>query len=188
MDIAESIKAENDLRNLKMQGSNIDTYIVTFTKLLKMAGYQEPKHRSLSIFKKGLLNGLNICIIDNSPTPPNTLKGWIEATHQEQLKYLQTQVFRTKRSSHPKLWPLLNDSELEPTRIIVIQMLWTLILEISAVEVLPPLAMKKSRSYKTLADVLDARRKDTFPSSVPLGRIETLSIGDQPPPRMPIVA
>ena len=59
-DIAESVKAENDLKNLRMQGSDIDTYIATFTKLLKMASYDETEHRSLSLFKKGLPNRLNI--------------------------------------------------------------------------------------------------------------------------------
>jgi hypothetical protein len=39
IDIVKSIKAKNNLRNLKMQGSNINTYIATFMKLLKMAGY-----------------------------------------------------------------------------------------------------------------------------------------------------
>ena len=81
-----------------------------------------------------------------------------------------------------------NASELEPSRIIAILMPWTSIPEISAAEVSPLLAMKKNRSYVTLADVLDAKRRVIFPSSVLLGRIETLSMGDQPPPRMPIVA
>jgi hypothetical protein len=37
-DIAESVKAENDLKSLKMTSSDIDSYIATFMKLLKMAG------------------------------------------------------------------------------------------------------------------------------------------------------
>jgi len=48
--------------------------------------------------------------------------------------------------------------------------------------------IKKSRSYEILADVSDARRKDTFPSIAPPGRIGMLSMGDQPPPRMLAVA
>jgi hypothetical protein len=60
-------------------------------------------------------------------------------------------------------------------------------LETSTVEVSPLLAIKKSRSYKILADVSDARRKDIFPNTAPLGRIGMLSMGNQPPPRMPIV-
>jgi len=90
MDIAKSVKAENDLKNLRMMNGNIDSYITTFTKLLKMAGYQKTEHGSLALFKWGLSGGLNICIINNSVSPPDTLKGWIEATCQEQLKYLQT--------------------------------------------------------------------------------------------------
>jgi hypothetical protein len=75
MDIAESIKAENDLRSLKMISSDIDSYIMTFMKLLKMAGYQETEHGSLKLFKKGLPAGLNIQIINNSTAPSNTLRG-----------------------------------------------------------------------------------------------------------------
>jgi hypothetical protein len=59
---------------------------------------------------------------------------------------------------------------------------------ILAVEVSPLLQIKKSRSYEILADVSDARRKDTFPSTALLGRIGMLSTGDQPPPRTPAVA
>jgi hypothetical protein len=42
----------------------------------------------------------------------------------------------------------------------VILTLWMLIQETSTVEVLPLLAMKKSKSYEILVDVSDARRKD----------------------------
>jgi hypothetical protein len=60
MDIAEHVKAKNNLKTLKMTGSDIDSYIATFTKLMKMAGYKENGHGTLSLFKKGLPDGLNI--------------------------------------------------------------------------------------------------------------------------------
>jgi hypothetical protein len=59
-DIAKHVKAENNLKALKMTGGDIDSYIATFTKLMKMAGYKENEHRALSLFKKGLSDGLNI--------------------------------------------------------------------------------------------------------------------------------
>jgi hypothetical protein len=83
MDIGESVKAENDLKSLKMTSGDINSYIATFMKLLKMAGYQETEHGSLELFKKGLPTGLNIWIINNSISPPPTLKGWIEAAQTE---------------------------------------------------------------------------------------------------------
>jgi len=61
-------------------------------------------------------------------------------------------------------------------------------LEILAVEVSILSQKKRNRSYKILVNVSDARRKDTFPSIALLGKIGTLSMGDQPPPRMPVVA
>jgi len=71
-----------------MTSGDIDSYIPTFIKLLKMARYTETEHGSLELFKKGLPAGLNIWIINNSVAPPNTLRGWIEAARTEQLKYL----------------------------------------------------------------------------------------------------
>jgi hypothetical protein len=78
--------------------------------------------------------------------------------------------------------------ELEAIRIIAILTPWMLIQETSTIEVSPLLVMKKNRSYKTLADVSDARRRDTSLSIAPPDRIGMLSMGDQPPPRMPRVA
>ncbi len=88
MDIAEGVKAENELQTLCMKDGDINTYITTFKKLLKAASYTENKQGALKMFKLDLSGGLNIHIINNSLTLPNTLKGWIEAAHQQQLKYL----------------------------------------------------------------------------------------------------
>ena len=101
-DIAESVKAENDLKSLRMTSGDINSYIATFMKLLKMAGYQETEHGSLELFKKGLPGGLNIRIINNSASPPSTLRGWIEAVHTEQLKYLQTLECSNKKKPSPQ--------------------------------------------------------------------------------------
>jgi hypothetical protein len=101
-DIAKSIKAENNLKSLKMTSSDIDSYIATFMKLLKMARYQETEHGSLKLFKKGLSARLNIWIINNSVTPPNILRGWIEAARTEQLKYLQTLEFSNRKKPLPQ--------------------------------------------------------------------------------------
>jgi hypothetical protein len=68
---------------------------------MKMAGYKENKHGALSLFKKGLPDGLNIRIINNNNPVPETLKGWQESTHQQQLKYLQTQGFTGKKKANP---------------------------------------------------------------------------------------
>jgi hypothetical protein len=65
---------------------------------------------------------------------------------------------------------------------------WTLIQEISATEVSPLLVKKTNKSYMTLADVSDAKRRVTSPSSILLGRTGMLSMGDQPSPRTPTVA
>jgi hypothetical protein len=81
MDIAEHVKAKNDLKAIKMTGGDIDSYITTFTKLMKMAGYKENEHEALTLFKKELPNGLNVQIINNNDPVPDTLKRWQESTH-----------------------------------------------------------------------------------------------------------
>jgi hypothetical protein len=101
MNIAKHVKAKNNLKALKMTGSNIDSYIATFTKLMKIAGYKENKHGALSLFRKGLPDGLNIWIIDNNDPVSDTLKGWQESARQQQLKYLQTQEFSGKNKMNP---------------------------------------------------------------------------------------
>ena len=84
-----------------MKDGDIDTYITTFKKLLKEAGYTENEQGTLKMFKTGLPGGLNIHIINNSLTLPDTLEGWIEATHQQQLKYLQTKEYLQKGGLSP---------------------------------------------------------------------------------------
>jgi len=43
-----------------MTGGDIDSYIATFTRLMKMAGYKENEHGALNLFKKGLPDSLNV--------------------------------------------------------------------------------------------------------------------------------
>ncbi len=101
-DITTGVKVENELQSLRMKDGDIDTYIATFKKLLREASYTENEQGTLKMFKLGLPGGLNICIINNSLTLPNTLEGWIEATHQQQLKYLQTKEFSQKGGLSPQ--------------------------------------------------------------------------------------
>ncbi len=74
-DIAEGVKMDRELQTFHMKDGDIDTYITTFKKLLKAAGYTENKQGALKMFKAGLSGGLNIHIINNSLTIPNTLEG-----------------------------------------------------------------------------------------------------------------
>jgi len=85
-----------------MKDSDINTYIATFKKLLKVARYTKNEQGTLKMFKSGLPSRLNICIINNSLTLPDTLKGWIEATCQQQLKYLQIKEYSQKGGLSPQ--------------------------------------------------------------------------------------
>jgi hypothetical protein len=79
-----------------MKDGNIDTYITTFKKLLKLAGYKEEEHGALNMFKQGLPLALNARIIQNTVDTPKDLPGWIEAARKQQLKYLEGQEFCKK--------------------------------------------------------------------------------------------
>lgn len=95
-DLAEGINAEKELKELRMKEGDIDTYIATFKKLLRLGGYDETEHGAVSMFKKGLPQGLAIRIIQNSVPIPQTLEEWIKEARQQQLRYLQTQEFTRK--------------------------------------------------------------------------------------------
>ncbi len=96
MDIAEGVKADRELQMLHMKDGDINMYIATFKKLLKATGYHKNEQEALKMFKAGLPSRLNIHIINNSLTIPDTLEGWIKSTRQQQLKYLQTKEFSQK--------------------------------------------------------------------------------------------
>jgi hypothetical protein len=102
MDLAEGVQANKDLQELRMKDGDIDTYIATFKNLLKLASYKEDEQGTLKMFKTGLLAGLNIHIINNHQTIPTTLEEWIEAAHQQQLKYLQTKEYTQKGGLSPQ--------------------------------------------------------------------------------------
>ena len=87
---------------LRMKDGDIDMYIATFKKLLKAMGYTENKQGALKMFKAGLLGRLNIRIINQSLTLPDTLEGWIESARQQQLKYLQSKEFSQKGGLSPQ--------------------------------------------------------------------------------------
>ena len=79
-----------------MKEGNVDTYIATFKKLLRLAHYSETEHGAITMFKRGLPHGLAIAIIQNTATIPTMLEGWITAAREQQLRYLQTQEFSKK--------------------------------------------------------------------------------------------
>jgi hypothetical protein len=60
MDITKGVKANKDLQELHIKDSNIDTYIATFKKLLKLASYKEDEQGTLKMFKMGLPARLNV--------------------------------------------------------------------------------------------------------------------------------
>ena len=115
-DIAEGVKAEQSLQTLRMKNGDIDTYITTFKKLIKLAGYLESEHGTLKMFKEGLPNALNISIIRNTSPIPTTLATWIDAARDQQLKYLQTLEFSPKKGISPQILQAARRAGWNPNR------------------------------------------------------------------------
>ena len=73
-DLGEKLSADTMLQNLRMEKGDIDTYIATFNKLLGQAGYKDDEHSTLNMFKRGLLEPLNVRIINNTSVTPHPTK------------------------------------------------------------------------------------------------------------------
>ena len=82
-DLAKGVNVEKELQQLHMREGDVDTYVATFKKLLRLAQYSETEHGAVTMFKKGLPHSLAITIIRNTATIPTTLEGWITATREQ---------------------------------------------------------------------------------------------------------
>ena len=94
--LRECINAEQEIERLRMEQGNLNTYIISFNKLMTLAGYSNMEQEALTLFKKGLPAPLNISIIQNTNPILLNLKGWQKVAHEQQLKYLQTWEFIKK--------------------------------------------------------------------------------------------
>ena len=101
-EIGEAVNAEAKLQTLRMQGSDIDSYIAAFKTLMDQAGYADNERGTLNLFKKGLPMGLNIRIVNNTTPVPANLDDWIAAAREQQLKWIQVQELTGKKPLNPK--------------------------------------------------------------------------------------
>jgi Retrotransposon gag protein len=62
-DITKQQNAHNDLRQLHMQGNDLDNYIATFKKLARDIGYILDAQRTIFVFTTGLKPGLRKAIL-----------------------------------------------------------------------------------------------------------------------------
>ena len=77
-DLADQPRTHQELLNLRMSGTDLDTYNAEFNRLYKVAGFTENELGTIELYKKGLTNGLLEAIIDNYTQKPKTLAEWQE--------------------------------------------------------------------------------------------------------------
>ena len=101
-DTAKHIKAYNNLVSLKMEGGDIDTYIATFERLARQAGWTLGSAGTIEKFKLGLPKTLFFYIMRRE-TPPTTYAGWTKAARDEVRRLVDIKAQMTVRDrSH--LW------------------------------------------------------------------------------------
>ena len=88
--IALKHNAHVELRNLRMQGGEIDKYNAHFNRLIKQAGYPEGEQGTLSMYKEGLNKNLHAQILRENPRP-TTLTEWQKKALEKQLEYVEIQ-------------------------------------------------------------------------------------------------
>ena len=81
------ITASEKLHALKMVGSDIDTYIAEFDRLLDEIGYRKDDWGAILKFKEGLQPKLLHEIIVHTTPAPTTMTGWKNAARQRQTVY-----------------------------------------------------------------------------------------------------
>jgi len=81
-------RAEKDIKEVRMQGGEIDQYIAKFETLARLAGMGLDEKGTIKHFTDGLPTKLHRNIIANEPFVPRTWQEWIDAAIRQQQKWL----------------------------------------------------------------------------------------------------
>ena len=97
-------RAEKDIKDIRMQGGEIDQYIAKFETLARLAGMGLDEKGTIKLFTDGLPTNLHRSIIDKEARAPRTWQEWTEAAIRQQQKwlYLRTVFGVAPRSEHPE--------------------------------------------------------------------------------------
>ncbi len=103
MDTAKKVKAQHQLRDFKMKGDDIDTYISQFQNLARKAGYTLDENVTLGMFANGLPPKLMVnCIKFDHPVDWNN---WthLARLHQEEYIQLHDRLKGHKNQGHTQM-------------------------------------------------------------------------------------
>ena len=115
-DTTQKQQAYCELHALRMQGSDLDSYILKFKHLAKKAGYDEAADATIDMFAKRLNRALLDKILDRDTTPI-TFDEWVDAARKEQQKYThKTSMMSTTPSKWPTTWNTRSQQHNKPPR------------------------------------------------------------------------
>ena len=92
------------LKELKMEGDDLQTYTAKHEALVHRAGWDLKGEAAMETFKNGLKRQLGLAVLRNSQgEPPETLEGWQKAADFEQKKCKLVQASRFLDSKKDKM-------------------------------------------------------------------------------------
>jgi Retrotransposon gag protein len=96
-DTTKQQNAHNTLRQLRMQGNDLDNYVTTFKKLARDTRYALDAQGTIFVFTTGLKPGLRKAILHREHHP-NTMNEWIKAARSELQKFFQRLAFKDPKA------------------------------------------------------------------------------------------
>jgi Retrotransposon gag protein/Zinc knuckle len=91
-DVHTKEQALTKLMDLKMHGTELDAYNVTFNQLVRQCGWKPDEEGTMSKYRHGLAAPLLRDILFKQDKRPNTLRGWQELALKYQGKFLEAQL------------------------------------------------------------------------------------------------
>ena len=92
------------LKNLRMQGDDLDTYISQHRLLVQKAGWNIAGDGARDIFGEGLKLGLKLAILRNREELPETLEDWKKAAINEQKKWAWVKHAKEGETTRREKW------------------------------------------------------------------------------------
>jgi Retrotransposon gag protein len=91
-DVHTKEQALTKLMDLRMHGTELDTYNVTFNQLICQCGWKLDEEGTMSKYRHGLSAPLLRDILFKQDSHPTTLQGWPELALRYQGKFLEAQL------------------------------------------------------------------------------------------------
>lgn len=92
------------LKNLRMQGDDLDTYISQHRLLVQKAGWNIAGDGARDIFGEGLKLGLKLAILRNREELPETLEDWKKVAINEQKKWAWVKHAKEGETTRREKW------------------------------------------------------------------------------------